>query len=97
MRQGVVRSLREAGVHALQPDRRRDRGVPAHVIRRVGDCLGDSPGEPYAAQLRKTVASKNLDGIYPPSWMFYQGRWHSYEYKRYAVAQPLEPFVADLG
>ncbi|KFZ02095.1 hypothetical protein V501_09668 [Pseudogymnoascus sp. VKM F-4519 (FW-2642)] len=45
----------------------------------------------------KAVASKDLDGIYPSSWMFYQGRCYPYEYKRYAVPQPPAAFIADLG
>lgn len=45
----------------------------------------------------KAVASKDLAGLYPSSWIFHKGTCYPYEYKRYAVPQPSAAFVADLG
>lgn len=67
---------------------------PTSLIHRHYDLATD---ERNVESDGKTVASKDLDGIYPSSWTFYQARWYSYEYKRYAVPQPPAPFVADLG
>ncbi|KFZ25113.1 hypothetical protein V502_00407 [Pseudogymnoascus sp. VKM F-4520 (FW-2644)] len=66
----------------------------ASLIHRHYDL---SPDERNVEADGKAVASKDLDGLYPSSWMFYEGKCYPYEYKRYPVPQPSEEFVEEYG
>jgi hypothetical protein len=44
----------------------------------------------------KAAASTNLDGIYPCSWLFYEGKCYPFEYTREEKTQPKIEFIEAL-
>jgi hypothetical protein len=45
----------------------------------------------------KAVASNDFDGLYPSSWMFFDGKCYPYEFTRNPGSQPPEDFVEEYG